>query len=171
MGISLSNHEDRIKKLEEIKTVGFKIEKIYDKWRLLDSTYVTIATLSELPDFLWLEASFGGDNNIWADSRCIPFNMIVDRPIVVINSYNLENTPSLLMAKYISSSKALQLAIMNSRSYDDGIRTVWTLKLYYSFSYNIIYKILRSKISRLVSVLHFNLFEILSRRGGVKYGN
>ena len=172
MGISLSNHEDRIKKLEEIKTVGFKSVKIFDKWKLLQDRLETLVTLSETPDLLWIETSFGGPNNtLFFDTALIPFSTMIDNVLYILNSSNKESNPSVIYAKYLSASRELQFGIKNSLHNDDGIRTIYGLKLYYSFSYNIIYKILLRKISRLGSVLHFNLFEISSRRGGVKYGN
>ena len=131
MAISLSNHEDRIKKLEEIKTTGFKSTKLYNKWTVLQDRLETLVTLSEIPDLLWIEASFGGPNiTEYFATALIPFNTLIDTTLYVIHSSNGgETRPTVVYAKYTSASRELQFGIRNSIGNDDGIKAIYGLKL------------------------------------------
>lgn len=154
MAISLSNHEDRIKKLEDYSGS-------YSETTLYSGSSATTVTLSQSINNFDAIVVMTQITNSCGDCRFIPKSL-----------YNIKHCleyANSLGASCVTPS-GNKVVVDSNWGETTKILAVVGLKLYYSFSYNIIYKILLRKISSLAKKLHFNLFEISSRRGGANYG-
>ena len=165
MAISLSNHEDRIKALEDIDQ-SIKFEYLWNENRVVRAGEV-INMSKQFTNF---------DGIIISSYDTIDGNDYVHvwlfTPLILLNKeyllmYTDHSTPYETNLQIMFTSESSIKITIGLKS---AIQSIIGLKLYYSFSYNIIYRILLRKISRLVKKLHFNLFEISSRRGGANYG-
>ena len=156
MAISLSNHEDRIKKLEN-NSGSYSETVLYS-----GSSTKTITLSQSINNFdaIVVMTEISGK---CGDCRFIPSSLYNKK-------HWLEYAVNIGMSCITPSEDKISFNDNWSGKNTTKILAVIGLKLYYSFSYNIIYRILLRKISRLVKKLHFNLFEISSRRGGVNYG-
>lgn len=167
MAISLSNHEDRIKKLESISLGQKNCVKLYDYNASGNGLPATLSQSINSFDMIVIGCIEWSVEGYYCLTSCTfaVSDAISHGKIAMASPVDGSNNSGVALEV---SENRINLIISNNWS---NLQYVYGLKLYYSFSYNIIYKILLRKISRLGSVLHFNLFEISSRRGGVNYGN
>lgn len=130
MAISLNNHEDRITVLEQSGNINPTCELILNKQA--SGNLTTTKSMNSF-DFLFISTS---TSVLWFDSFMIPYSVFKD-----LKRFEFGGTSSAIEIRYVNDNTI----------YANGawIHRVYGLKLYYSFSYNIIYKILLRKISRL----------------------
>lgn len=148
MAISLNNHETRIKALESQSSAGMQIVNIRTSAKYLSWSLAEFGILPTGVNALLVACGFGGDNIQWGCFTFVPVE-IVKSAEFGIEFATGNNTSSTIGCKIDGTSIKFRKVTEGSGSDDDVIRRIYGLKLYYSFSYNIIYKILRSKISRL----------------------
>lgn len=148
MAISLNNHETRIKALESQSSTGMQIVNIRTSAKYLSWSLAEFGILPTGVNALLVACGFGGDNLQWGSFVFVPVE-IVKSAEFGIEFATGNNTSSTLACKIDGTSIKFRKITEGSGSDDDLIRRIYGLKLYYSFSYNIIYKILLRKISRL----------------------
>ena len=170
MAISLSNHEDRIKKLEDNSSSG----NVISLYKVSGESQHKQITLSQpYTNFNMLIIGFHEDTGVYQGPYLSHTTMTICVNDIQLNQMYACGNPITGDSNsgnafiFTSTTNITEKHWSIARC---GLVSVYGLKLYYSFSYNIIYRILLRKISSLVKKLHFNLFEMSSRRGGVNYG-
>lgn len=140
MAISLNNHESRIKALESTtSSMKSSITKIWSG-DVLFSGSIKLGSLSAYKILIIV----GGDGTTWEDYVPIPITgetmnfQMGDYVGRTVHSINTSTGLISYTGKYYGSAHD-----------NNKFHRIYGLKLYYSFSYNIIYKILLCKISRL----------------------
>lgn len=148
MAISLNNHESRIKTLESNQvTRGSAItsQVLLSSAKSITNSFVTFATIPSGYNAVHIVASASSDIAYGHGITLMTACLNVETP-VIHSPYD----GGVEMISCILSGSNLQFKQRYSGNYGDNrVLRIVALKLYYSFSYNIIYKILLRKISRL----------------------
>lgn len=141
MAISLNNHETRIKALEDAGGSGV-LTKVYENTSGSKSLTYNLSSYDIV--FVKFGSNNGGGTVITA----------VLCPSLTTSTTYAVHAPSEYHARLTLTSTKQTVSYVGGNDVC-RITGIYGLKLYYSFSYNIIYKILLRKISRLCPILHF----------------
>lgn len=159
MAISLNNHESRIKALEN-KSDELSIVELMTKAKYLSSTLTTFATLPSNVNMLIFMIGLGGPTSVaYAATSSVLVRSVTNIEHGIYFNEAGDGNQSTVTCKIEGTAIKLRKVYNGSGTNDDCIKYIYGLKLYYSFSYNIIYKILRSKISRL-----YQIFTLLKQK-------
>ena len=159
MAISLSNHEDRIKKLED-KTWSWNI--LFDDPRLLSTNKTKIGNFNPSVDVFICCFFTNSYNTYEVDSyvAILPagYHHYVVRIWPISNKVVNYNNPNDLEEIFMEINNGEIYMWTTGRESgsqltDNYVLSLHTLKLYYSFSYNIIYKELETMLNHFLSFL------------------